>query len=96
LQLKRLTHTGSAGPNETIPEGTVGSDVVEMSEASNKAPNRNRRGRVRVSRGIVNMAARCGGYAVRPMVWPMLLHWDGCRWNRNNGMPTQQRITVEA
>jgi len=28
------------GPNETIPEGTVGSDVVEMSEASNKAPNR--------------------------------------------------------
>ncbi len=24
------------------------------------------------------MVARCGGYAVRPMVWPMLLHWDGC------------------
>jgi hypothetical protein len=45
LQLKCLAHTGSAGPNETIPEETVGSDVVEMSEASNKAPNRNRRGR---------------------------------------------------
>ncbi|MCJ7456243.1 hypothetical protein MUP07_05790 [Candidatus Bathyarchaeota archaeon] len=45
----------------------------------------------------MNMAARCGGYAVRPMVWPMLLHWDGCRWNRNNGMPTQaKRISVEA
>ena len=40
LQLIRLAHTGSAGPNETIPEGTVGSDVVEMSEASNKALNR--------------------------------------------------------
>ena len=40
LQLKWLAHTGSAGPNETIPEGTVGSDVVEMSEASNKALNR--------------------------------------------------------
>ena len=40
LQLKCLTHIGSAGPNETIPEGTVGSDVVEMSEASNKALNR--------------------------------------------------------
>ena len=40
LQLECLAHTGSAGPNETIPEGTVGSDVVEMSEASNKAPNR--------------------------------------------------------
>ena len=40
LQLKCLAHIGSAGPNETIPEGTVGSDVVEMSEASNKAPNR--------------------------------------------------------
>jgi len=39
------------------------------------------------------MAARCGGYAVRPMAWPMLLHWDGCRWNRNNGMPTQQRTS---
>jgi putative transposase len=46
--------------------------------------------------GVVNMAARCGGYAVRPMVWPMLLRWDGCGWNRNNGMPTQQRIRVEA
>jgi putative transposase len=47
--------------------------------------------------GVVNMAARCGGYAVRPMVWPMLLHWDGCGWNRNNGMPTQaKRIRVEA
>ena len=46
--------------------------------------------------GVVNMAARCGEYAVRPMVWPMLLHWDGCGWNRNNGMPTQQRIIVEA
>ncbi|MCJ7457052.1 hypothetical protein MUP07_10010 [Candidatus Bathyarchaeota archaeon] len=56
----------------------------------------NRRGRVRVSRDIMNMAARCGGYAVRPMAWPMLLRWDGCRWNRNNGMPTQQRIRVEA
>jgi len=40
LQLKWLAHTGSAEPNETIPEGTVGSDVVEMSEASNKALNR--------------------------------------------------------
>jgi putative transposase len=46
--------------------------------------------------GVLNMAARCGGYAVRPMVWPMLLRWDGCGWNRNNGMPTQQRIIVEA
>jgi len=47
--------------------------------------------------GVVNMAARCGEYAVRPMAWPMLLHWDGCRWNRNNGMPTQEkRIGVEA
>ena len=47
--------------------------------------------------GVLNMAARCGGYAVRPMAWPMLLRWDGYRWNRNNGMPTQQRtITVEA
>ncbi|MCJ7455833.1 hypothetical protein MUP07_03700 [Candidatus Bathyarchaeota archaeon] len=45
----------------------------------------------------MNMAARYGGYAVRPMVWPMLLHWDGCRWNRNNGMPTQAKRTgVEA
>jgi hypothetical protein len=26
----------------------------------------------------------------------MLLHWDGCRWNRNNGMPTLERIRVEA
>ena len=34
--------------------------------------------------------------AVRPMVWPMLLRWDGCGWNRNNGMPTQQRTVVEA
>jgi putative transposase len=46
--------------------------------------------------GVLNIAARCGGYAVRPMAWPMLLRWDGCGWNRNNGMPTQQRITVEA
>jgi len=47
--------------------------------------------------GVLNMAARCGGYAVRPMVWPMLLRWDGCGWNRNNGMPTQEkRIGVEA
>jgi len=46
--------------------------------------------------GVLNMAARCGGYAVRPMVWPMLLHWDGCGWNRNNGMPTQQRTIMEA
>jgi putative transposase len=46
--------------------------------------------------GVLNMAARCGGYAVRPMAWPMLLRWDGCGWNRNNGMPTQQRIRVEA
>jgi putative transposase len=46
--------------------------------------------------GVLNMAARCGGYAVRPMVWPMLLRWDGCGWNRNNGMPTQQRSRVEA
>jgi putative transposase len=46
--------------------------------------------------GVVNIAARCGGYAVRPMVWPMLLRWDGCRWNRNNGMPAQEKIGVEA
>jgi len=46
--------------------------------------------------GVLNMAARCGEYAVRPMAWPMPLRWDGCRWNRNNGMPTQQRIVVEA
>jgi len=24
--------------------------------------------------GDMNIAARYGGYAVRPMVWPMLLH----------------------
>jgi putative transposase len=47
--------------------------------------------------GVLNIAARCGGYAVRPMAWPMLLRWDGCGWNRNNGMPTQaKRIRVEA
>jgi len=46
--------------------------------------------------GVLNMAARYGEYAVRPMAWPMLLRWDGCRWNRNNGMPTQQRSRVEA
>ena len=46
--------------------------------------------------GVLNITARCGEYAVRPMAWPMRLHWDGCRWNRNNGMPTQQRIRVEA
>ena len=46
--------------------------------------------------GVLNIAARYGEHAVRPMVWPMLLRWDGCGWNRNNGMPTQQRITVEA
>ena len=47
--------------------------------------------------GVLNTAARCGRYAVRPMAWPILLHWDGCRWNRNNGMPTQaKRISVEA
>jgi putative transposase len=46
--------------------------------------------------GVLNIAARYGEYAVRPMAWPMLLRWDGCRWNRNNGMPTQQRIRVEA
>jgi len=47
--------------------------------------------------GVLNIAARCGGYAVRPMAWPMLLRWDGCGWNRNNGMPTQEkRIVVEA
>jgi len=52
---------------------------------------------VRVRDGVVNMAARCGGYAVRPMAWPMLLRWDGCGWNRNNGMPTQEkRNRVEA
>jgi putative transposase len=47
--------------------------------------------------GVLNIATRYGEYAVRPMAWPMLLHWDGCRWNRNNGMPTQaKRIRVEA
>jgi putative transposase len=47
--------------------------------------------------GVLNMAARCGEHAVRPMAWPMLLRWDGCGWNRNNGMPTQaKRIRVEA
>jgi len=46
--------------------------------------------------GVSNIATRCGEYAVRPMVWPMLLRWDGCGWNRNNGMPTQQMIRVEA
>jgi putative transposase len=46
--------------------------------------------------GVLNIAARCGEHAVRPMAWPMLLHWDGCGWNRNNGMPTQKRIRVEA
>jgi hypothetical protein len=40
------------------------------------------------------MAARCGGYAVRPMVWPMLLHWDGCGWNRGNGMPLVKCIRI--
>ena len=50
----------------------------------------------RAAVGVLNIAARCGGYAVRPMVWPMLLHWDGYRWNRNNGMPTQQRTIMEA
>jgi putative transposase len=46
--------------------------------------------------GILNMAARCGEHAVRPMAWPMLLRWDGCGWNRNNGMPTLERTMVEA
>jgi putative transposase len=46
--------------------------------------------------GVLNMAARCGEHAVRPMVWPMLLRWDGCGWNRNNGMSTLERIRVEA
>ena len=32
--------------------------------------------------GVLNMGARCGGYAVRPMVWPMLLHWDGAGMKR--------------
>ena len=44
--------------------------------------------------GVLNMAARCGERAVRPMVWPMLLRWDGCGWNRNNGMPTQAKRTI--
>jgi len=31
------------------------------------------------------------------MAWPMLLRWDGCGWNGNNGIPTEQKtITVEA
>jgi len=51
-------------------------------------------GEVRVSRGVVNMAARCGGYAVRPMAWPMLLHWDGCGWNRGNGMPLVKSVRI--
>jgi hypothetical protein len=59
------------------------------------APTRRRAAEVRET-GDMNMAARCGGYAVRPMVWPMLLRWDGCGWNRNNGTPTLQRIGVEA
>ena len=46
--------------------------------------------------GVLNIAARYGEYAVRPMAWPMLLRWDGCGWNRNNGMPTLERIRVEA
>jgi putative transposase len=46
--------------------------------------------------GVLNIAARCGEYAVRPMAWPMLLRWDGCGWNRNNGMPTLERSRVEA
>jgi putative transposase len=46
--------------------------------------------------GVLNMAARCGEHAVRPMVWPMLLRWDGCGWNRNNGMPTLEMSRVEA
>jgi len=47
--------------------------------------------------GVLNIATRYGEYAVRPMAWPMLLRWDGCRWNRNNGMPTQaKRSRVEA
>jgi putative transposase len=47
--------------------------------------------------GVLNIATRYGEYAVRPMAWPMLLHWDRCGWNRNNGMPTQaKRIRVEA
>jgi putative transposase len=47
--------------------------------------------------GVLNIAARCGEHAVRPMAWPMLLRWNGCGWNRNNGMPTQaKRIRVEA
>jgi hypothetical protein len=46
--------------------------------------------------GVVNMAGRCVGYAVRSMAWAMLLRWDGCGWNRNNGMPILERIRVEA
>jgi hypothetical protein len=36
------------------------------------------------------------GSGSRLMAWPMLLRWDGCGWNRNNGTPTQQKIVVEA
>jgi hypothetical protein len=47
--------------------------------------------------GVVNMEARCGGYAVRPIVRPLFLHWDGCMQNRNNGMLAEaKRIGVEA
>jgi hypothetical protein len=39
------------------------------------------------------MAARCGGYAVRPMVWPMLLHWDRQRVEpqQRNAHPTEDQ-----
>gem|GEM_PF-4978927 len=46
--------------------------------------------------GVVNMAARCGRYAVGPMAWPMLLRWDRHKWNRSNGMPGLERSRVEA
>jgi len=52
--------------------------------------------------GVVNMASlsrkrmSVKGNAVRVVAHPMLLRWDGCGWNRKNGMPTQQRNTVEA
>ena len=46
--------------------------------------------------GVLNIAARYRGYAVRPMAWPMLLRWDGCGWNHNNEMPTLERSRVEA
>jgi hypothetical protein len=52
-------------------------------------------GEVRGTRDM-NMAARCGGYAVRQMAWAMLLHWDGCGRNPNNAMPTLERSRVEA